>query len=94
MNSLDDTSESASRLILVVVLPGVSSLCVFVFLAAFEPGNGVLGRIGYGTAGCGSMSGAIALSAWGGRHKVRAIILGSGLFFLAVLLFYLYPNLH
>lgn len=92
MKTLTDTLELVVRLISGIVLFGISAFCVFGFLESFEPGNGVLWRIGYGTFGCGSVSGAMALAAWGGKHKLRTIIAGSGLFLLAALLLFLYAD--
>ena len=78
---------------MVVGLLAVSALCGFVFLASFEPGNGMLWRILYGAVGCGSLSGAIGMSVWRGKDKFRTIIAGSGSFFLAVVLLYLNAKL-
>jgi Na+/proline symporter len=97
MKALTLRVELLGRLISTVALLCVSAFCVFGFLASFEPGNGLLWKVGYGVLGCGCLTSAIRLLLWRRDNKAppaiklgRCMIAGMGLFFLAVVLLFIY----
>jgi hypothetical protein len=50
-----------ARILAALVLLAMALLCVFGFLASFEPGNGLIWKVGYGVLDCGFLLGALAL---------------------------------
>jgi hypothetical protein len=100
MKTLTDTLELVFRLISGMVLFGVSAFCVFGFLASFEPGIGVMWKVGYGVLGWLCLTGAIRLlvrrrnnTVTPGSRTGKILVAGAGLYFLAVLLLFLYATL-
>jgi hypothetical protein len=53
--------RTLGRVIGAAVLLAIASFCGFGFLAAFEPGNGWLWKVGYGAVGSGCLTGAVAI---------------------------------
>ena len=50
-----------ARILGALVLLAISFFCVFGLLASFEPGNGLIWKVGYGALACGFLVGAVAL---------------------------------
>jgi hypothetical protein len=50
-----------ARILAALVLFAMFLFCTFGFLASFEPGNGMLWKVGYGALACGFLLGAVAL---------------------------------
>jgi hypothetical protein len=96
MKALTTSLDLVVRLISATLLLCVSAFCVFGFLASFEPGNGALFKIGYGALGSGCLVGAIHLlvqqrsNAMTSRVGTSKIVAGTGLFFLAVFVLFLF----
>jgi hypothetical protein len=48
-----------ARILAALVLLAIALFCAFGFLASFEPGNGLIWKVGYGALGCGFLFGAV-----------------------------------
>ncbi|MGA2247251.1 MAG: hypothetical protein ABSH48_19850 [Verrucomicrobiota bacterium] len=53
--------STLARALGAAALLAIASFCVFGFLAAVEPGNGWLWKVGYGAIGSGCLAGAVAM---------------------------------
>jgi hypothetical protein len=60
------------RIVGALMLLATSLFCTFGFLASFEPGNGFIWKVGYGTLACGFLFGAVALLRCGGKNAGAA----------------------
>ena len=49
----------AGRILLALVSLAIALFCGFGFLDSFEPGNGLIWKIGYGALACGFFAGAV-----------------------------------
>lgn len=56
------------RVLGALVSTAMAVFCGFGFLDSFEPGNGILWKVGYGTLACGFLAGAVFL-VWGGFRE-------------------------
>ena len=50
-----------ARILGALVLLAMALSCAFGFLASFEPGNGLIWKLGYGGLTCGLLVGAVAV---------------------------------
>lgn len=50
-----------ARILGALVLLALFLFCAFGFLASFEPGNGLIWKVGYGALACGFLVGAVVL---------------------------------
>jgi len=57
-----------ARILGALVLLAMALFCVFGFFASFEPGNGLIWKVGYAALGCGFLVGAVALALGGRKH--------------------------
>jgi hypothetical protein len=61
MRRLGQILRMLARILAALVLLAMACFCVFGFLASFEPGNGLIWKVGYGALACGFLIGAVAL---------------------------------
>jgi hypothetical protein len=100
VKTLTESLGLVVRLISGVMLFGISAFCVFGFLASFEPGVGMMWKVGYGLLGCFCLTGVVWLlvrrrnnTLAPGSRTGRIIIACAALFFLAVSLLFLHAKL-
>jgi hypothetical protein len=61
-----------ARILGALVLLAMALFCAFGFLASFEPGNGLIWKLGYGALACGFLVGAVALFRGGRKNAGEA----------------------
>ena len=61
MRGLGQILRMVARILAALVLLAIALFCVFGFLASFEPSNGLMWKVGYGTLACGFLVGAIVM---------------------------------
>ncbi len=61
VRKLSQILKLLARILGALVLLAMALFCVFGFFASFEPGFGLIWKVGYGALGCGFLVGAVAL---------------------------------
>jgi len=71
LSRLGQILRMLARILAALVLLAMALFCAFGFLASFEPGNGLIWKVGYGALACGFLVGAVAFLRGAGHDSER-----------------------